>query len=59
MWNFLKNNVKELVYKTELDSQTQKTNLSLLKGNGGRINWEIVINRHTSLYKTDNQRPTV
>ena len=59
MWNFLKNNVKELVYKTELDSQTQKTNLSLLKENGGRINWEIVINRHTSLYKTDNQRPTV
>jgi len=27
-----------LVYKTDTDSQTQKTNLQLPKGKGGRVN---------------------
>ena len=50
MWN-LKNNTKELIYKTETDSQTQKTNLWLPKGKGGGgINWEYEINRYTPLY---------
>ena len=31
MWN-LKNDTHELIYKTETDSQTQKTNLLLPKG---------------------------
>ena len=31
MWN-LKNYTNEFVYKTETDSQTQKKNLELLKG---------------------------
>ena len=30
----LKNGINELVYKTETDSQIQKTNLQLLKGKG-------------------------
>ena len=34
MWN-LKNITNELIYKTETDSQTQKTNLWLPKGKGG------------------------
>ena len=34
MWN-LKNNTNELIYKTETDSQTQKTNLRLPKRKGG------------------------
>ena len=34
MWN-LKNNTNESIYKTETDSQTQKTNLWLPKGKGG------------------------
>ena len=34
MWN-LKSNTNELVYKTEIDSQTLKTNLWLPKGKGG------------------------
>ena len=34
MWN-LKNNTNESIYKTEADSQTQKTNLWLPKGKGG------------------------
>ena len=34
MWN-LKNFTNELIYKTEIDSQTQKTNLWLPKGKGG------------------------
>ena len=31
MWN-LKNDTNELIYKTETDSQIQKTNLQLPKG---------------------------
>ena len=34
MWN-LKNYTNELIYKTEIDSQTQNTNLSLPKGKWG------------------------
>ena len=33
MWN-LKNNTNKLIYKTETDSQTLKTNFWLLKGKG-------------------------
>ena len=35
MWN-LKNDTHELIYKTETDSQTYKTNLWLPTGKGGR-----------------------
>ena len=35
MWN-LKNNTNELIYKTEIDPQTEKTNLWLPKGKGGK-----------------------
>ena len=35
MWN-LKNNTNDLIYTTETDSQTQKTNLHLPKGKVGR-----------------------
>ena len=52
MWN-LKNNTNEFIYKTETDSQTQKTNLWLPKGKGwegGGINQEYEINRYTPLY---------
>ena len=34
----LKNDLNELIYKTEIDSQTCKTNLWLTKGKGGGIN---------------------
>ena len=34
MWN-LKNNTNKSVYKTEIDSEIQKTNLQLPKGKGG------------------------
>ena len=34
MWN-LKNDTNELIYKTEIDPQTQKTNLWLPKREGG------------------------
>ena len=34
MWH-LKNNTNELLYKTETNSKTQKTNLQLPKGKGG------------------------
>ena len=38
MWNLKKkkNDINEFIYKTEIDSQTQKTNLGLPKGNWGR-----------------------
>ena len=35
MWN-LKKYTNELIYKTEIDTQTQKTNLWLPKRKGGR-----------------------
>ena len=35
MW-ILKNNTNEPIYKIEIDPQTEKTNLRLPKGKGGR-----------------------
>ena len=47
----LKYDSNELIYKTETDSQTQKTNLQLPKGKGrGGINQESGINRYTLFY---------
>ena len=40
MWN-LKNSTNELIYKSETDSQTQKTNLWLPKGITGREEGEV------------------
>ena len=50
--NFLKNDTNELIYKTETDLQTSKTNLWLPKGKRGGvgINQEFGINIHTLLY---------
>ena len=47
------NDTNELIYKTETDLQTSKTNLWLSKGkhSGGGINQEFGINIHTLLYK--------
>ena len=58
MWN-PKNDTNDLIYKTETDSQTSKTNLWLPKGKrgGGRDKlgvWDQQI--HTTIYKTDNQQ---
>ena len=36
MWNLKKSGTNELIYKTEMDSQTEKTNLWLPKREGGR-----------------------
>ena len=45
MWN-LKYDTCELIYKTEIDSETQKTNSWLPQGKKGRgINLEFGINR--------------
>ena len=52
MWNFLKNGTNELVYKTEIESWIQQTNLQLLpvgKGWEG-VNWEIGVDIYTPLY---------
>ena len=63
MWN-LKYDTNELIYKTETDSQTQKTNLRLPKGKGrGGINQELGISKYkvqATIYKIDKQQgPTV
>ena len=46
MYGILKNDISELIYKTETDSQTQKIKLWLPvgKGGGGGITQEIGIN---------------
>ena len=59
MWN-LKNGTDELIYKTETDSQTQKTNM-VMEGEAGRDilgDWDQQI--QTTIYKIDKQQgPTV
>ena len=41
MWNLIENDAKELVYKTETNSQISKLHLALAKGKlGGGLNWE-------------------
>ena len=52
MWNLKKKNTNELIYKTEIDSQTQKTNLLLPKGKGGGggLNQKFGISRYKLLY---------
>ena len=46
-----KKGTNELIYKTEIESQMQKTNLWLPGGKGmGRTNWEIGIDVYTLLY---------
>ena len=50
MWN-LKKNTNELIYKTGIDSQTQKTNLWLPKREGEEgMSQDCGINRYTPLY---------
>ena len=51
MWN-LKYDTNELIYKTEMDSQTEKANLWLPKGKGGGggINYEYGISRYKLLH---------
>ena len=63
MWD-LKYDTNELIYKTETDSQTQKTNLWLQKEKGGRgqINQEFGLTdtNYYTVYKIDKQEgPTV
>ena len=67
MWS-LKYNTSEPIYKTEADSQTQKTNLWLPKGSGGEggkeggreggTDQEYGINRY-KLHKIERQGFTV
>ena len=58
----LKKDTNEVIYKTETDSQTQKTNYGCQRGKVGMENklgvWDCHI--HTSISKIDNQKgPTV
>ena len=56
----LKHNTNELIYKTEIDSQTQKTNLQLPKGKQGRDklgDWDQ--HTHNTIHKLDKLGPTV
>ena len=45
-----KKGTNELIYKTEIELQMQKTNLWLSGVRGGGINWEIGIDIYTLLY---------
>ena len=57
MWN-LKDDTKELIYRTEINSQTQKTNLRLPKGRG---EWSIrsLELADVGYYISNKQGPTV
>ena len=57
MWNLKRNDTKELIYKTETDSQTWRTNLWLVRGKmRGRDNC-VVCDGHvnTSIFNVDNK----
>ena len=45
-----KKGTNELIYKTEVEAQMQKTNLWLRRDKVGGINWEIGIDIYTLLY---------
>ena len=48
MWNLLKKDTNELIYKTEIDLQTRKMELMVTKGERrGGINWELRIISYT------------
>ena len=57
MWNLIKNDTNELIYKTETDLQISKTNMDT-KGERfrGGIKQELGMNTHTLLYMIDNQQ---
>ena len=60
MWNLKKNDTNELIYKIEIDSQTQKTNLWLPKGKVGKDKLGAGDQQiYTTVYKTNKQGPTV
>ena len=54
MWNLIKNDTNEFIYKTETDSQISESNLQLPKGKG----WDKLgvwdKNIHTTIYKIGN-----
>ena len=52
MWNLKRNDKNELIYKTETDSQTSRTNLTVTrgKGEGEGIVREFGIDMYTLLY---------
>ena len=50
MWNLKKNNTNELIYKTEVESQTGKTNL-IIKKDRGRYKLGFGIKIYILLYR--------
>ena len=54
---FLKNDTNEFIYKTETDSQAQKTNLWLPKGDGINQGFRSQ-HTHITIYQIDNQVST-
>ena len=59
MWN-LKYDTNKLIYKTEIESQIQKTNVWLLKRKGGGVKLGVWDQQtQTTTYKTDKQDSTI
>lgn len=50
MWKIFKKGTNELVYKPEVVSQMQKTNLWLPGGKVGQINWETGVDLNIVLH---------
>ena len=64
MWNLEKNSTDEPIFKAEVETQTQRTNVQIYTKGGKQgwgINWEIRIythththtHTHTTVYKID------
>ena len=54
MWN-VKNDTNELIYKAEIDSQTQKINM-IAKEDGGEMNQEFRINIDNTVHTIGKQQ---
>ena len=55
MWNLKKKkDTNELIYKTEVDSETLENKYMITKGEGmGRVHWGLGINTYILVYKTE------
>ena len=54
MWNLKRNDPNELIYETEIDSQTKRMNLRLLGERASLGVWDGHV--HTAIFQMDKQK---
>ena len=58
MWNLKKTGGDNLIYKAEIETQRQRTDIWIPRGKRGERNWELRMDTYTlltdTMYKTDS-----